>query len=330
MTLSTAATVHTLPIFTPIEPDLRAVLEKMRSAANIQLELLDEALAHVVASGGKLVRPSLAILVSRIYGAEYEKMISLAASLEMLHTATLVHDDMIDAAAKRRGNPTLHTLLNPASAVLLGDYLFAQAAAWATETDNVRVVRIFAQTLMTIVNGELRQMWAKWDWNRAIEDYFNRIHGKTAALFSASCETAAALCHTPAPVTTALREYGRLIGLAFQIVDDVLDYAGDEEKMGKPVGSDLRSGNITLPLIYYARHNPNDPLLATILDGKRPSRDEVSTIVAAVVESDAIERSLAEADRLVDEALTHLEIVPDCPERTMLAELARYIVRRRV
>ena len=224
----------------------------------------------------------------------------------------------------------MHTLLNPASAVLLGDYLFAQAAAWATETDNVRVVRIFAQTLMTIVNGELRQMWAKWDWNRAIEDYFNRIHGKTAALFSASCETAAALCHTPAPVTTALREYGRLIGLAFQIVDDVLDYAGDEEKMGKPVGSDLRSGNITLPLIYYARHNPNDPLLATILDGKRPSRDEVSTIVAAVVESDAIERSLAEADRLVDEALTHLEIVPDCPERTMLAELARYIVRRRV
>ncbi len=322
--------VQTLPLFDPIADDLEAVVEKMRRAARVDLELLDTALAHVVASGGKLVRPALAIVTARLAGeaADYEKMISLAASVEMLHTATLVHDDMIDQAAKRRGNPTLHTILNPASAVLLGDYLFAQAAEWAAETDNVRVVRIFADTLMIIVSGELRQMWAQWDWNRAREDYMNRIFGKTAALFAAACETGAVLAGAAEPVVRALREYGRLVGLAFQIVDDVLDYVGDESHLGKPVGSDLRGGNITLPLILYVETFADDHWLADLLDGRRLSDEEVQEIVAHVAASGAIEASLQEAQRLAAEAKAVLQHVPPGPLTDILRALPDYVVRR--
>lgn len=303
----------------------------MRRAARVDLELLDAALAHVVATGGKLVRPALAIAATRLVGGPVDehKMISLAASVEMLHTATLVHDDMIDQAAKRRGNPTLHTLLNPASAVLLGDYLFAQAAEWAAETNNVRVVRIFADTLMIIVSGELRQMWAQWDWARAREDYMNRIFGKTAALFAAACEAGAVLGGASEVVVQALREYGRLLGLAFQIVDDVLDYVGDETNMGKPVGSDLKGGNITLPLILYVEQYADDRWPAARLDGhRRLSEEEVQEIVAHVVASGAIEASLQEARRLADEAKAVLRHVPPGPLTDVLLDLADYVVRR--
>ncbi len=323
-------TIQTLPLFAPIEEDLEAVVAKMRHAARVNLELLDSALAHVVASGGKLVRPALAIAATRLAAGnvEYSKMISLAASVEMLHTATLVHDDMIDQAARRRGNPTLHTVLNPASAVLLGDYLFAQAAEWAAETDNVRVVHIFAETLMIIVSGELRQMWAQWDWQRAREDYMNRIFGKTAALFAAACEAGAVLGGAAEPVVQALREYGRLVGLAFQIVDDVLDYAGDEASLGKPVGSDLRGGNITLPLILYLQDASGDHWLPKLLDGRRLSEDEVRDVVTQVVASGAIEASLHEARRLAEAAKETLRAVPPGPLTDILVALADYVVRR--
>lgn len=249
----------------------------------------------------------------------------------MLHTATLVHDDMIDDAVRRRGLPTLHTLLNPASAVLLGDYLFAQAAAWAAETDNVRVVNIFATTLMTIVEGELRQMWAKRDLRRSEENYYARIHGKTAALFAAASEAGAVLGEAAEEEIQALREYGRLLGLAFQIVDDVLDFVGEEQKLGKPVGGDLRGGNITLPLILYLSddHRAEDELAREIFNGRRLSDEQVHRLVERVVASPAIEQSLAEARRLAAQAKRALAPIPPGPHRSTLLDLADYVVRRR-
>jgi len=324
-------TLQTLPLFAPIAADLQTVVDKLRSAADIEDQLLDEALAMVVAAGGKLIRPALAITATNIYGADHAKTISLAASVEMLHTATLVHDDMIDDAARRRGMPTLHTLLNPASAVLLGDYLFAQAAAWAAETDNVRVVNIFAATLMTIVEGELRQMWAKRNLQRSEENYYERIHGKTAALFAAACEAGGVLGGAPEVEVQALREYGRLLGLAFQIVDDVLDFVGDEQKLGKPVGGDLRSGNITLPLIFYLHddHHTWDDLAQDLFEGRRLSDEQVRTLVERVVGSPAIERSLREARHLASAARRALTPIPASPHCSTLVELTDYVVRRR-
>ncbi len=321
-------TLSTLPLFEPLEGELHAVLDKLRSAATIRMDLLDEALAYVVAAGGKLVRPALAISSACIYQDTDERVISLAASVEMLHTATLVHDDMIDDAARRRGNPTLHTLLSPTTAVLLGDYLFAQAAAWAAETQSVRVVRIFSETLMTIVQGELRQMWAQFDLERAVEDYQERIYGKTAALFAAACEAGAVLGGAPENEVRALREYGRLVGLAFQIVDDVLDYAGDAERIGKPIGSDLRNGNITLPVILYLRHYDRDNLAERYFADHRLLPEQVEEVIGRVIASPALQDTLDTARRFVEEAKLALAILPDGPHVERLKALGDYTVER--
>lgn len=319
--------VKSLPLLAPIEGDLQRVLHKMRAAAQVELSTLDEALAYVVAQGGKLIRPALAVTTANIYRPTDERVIALAASVEMLHTATLVHDDMIDDSTRRRGQPTLHTLLNPESAVLLGDYLFAQAASWAAETDSVRVVRIFSETLMTIVAGELRQMWAQFDLTRAADDYFARIHGKTAALFAAACESAAVLGGAPESQVDALREYGRLLGLAFQIVDDVLDYAGDAAVLGKPVGSDLRNGNITLPVITYLRTYDRDGL-AEQLRQDRLDPEQADMIVARVLDSPALSDSLEEARRLARASQEQLDVLPASVQQERLREVADYVVRR--
>jgi geranylgeranyl pyrophosphate synthase len=317
------------PLFEPLKDDLQTVLNKMRAVAHIELELLDEALSYVVAVGGKLIRPALTITVSNIYRPTDNKVISLAASIEMLHTATLVHDDMIDEAARRRGKPTLHTMLDPSSAVLLGDYLFAQAASWNTETDNIRVVRIFSHTLMTIVQGELRQMWAKFNLKRANEDYLARIYGKTGALFAGACEAAAELGGAPSKEITALREYGRLLGLAFQIVDDVLDYTGNATEMGKPIGADLRNGNITLPVILYLRDYDQEALGETLFQEKlAPYHAE--QIINRVVASGALQDSLQEAQALVDKGKQILKNLPPSPQVERLYELGDYIVTRTI
>lgn len=321
--------VKTLPLFAPLENDLQNVVDKMRAAAKIELKLLDEALAYVVAVGGKLIRPALAIIVSNIYRPTNDKVTLLAASVEMLHTATLVHDDMIDQSSLRRGNPTLHTLLNPGSAVLLGDYLFAQAAAWAAETDNIRVVRIFSETLMTIVGGELRQMWAKFNLDRANEDYFARIYGKTAALFAGACEAGAELAGAPAKEVSALREYGRLLGLAYQIVDDVLDYTGNVTELGKPIGADLLNGNITLPVILYLRHYDRESLADTLFQDKLTSYD-AQKVINRVIASHALQDSLDEAKIMVEKAKQALNILPPSGQVKLLRELADYIVRRTI
>ncbi len=323
-------TIQTVPLLEPLEDDLQAVLDKMRAAASVRMELLDEALAYVVASGGKLIRPALAITSACIYRDTDEKVTSLAASVEMLHTATLVHDDMIDNAARRRGNPTLHTMLNPTSAVLLGDFLFAQAAAWAAETDSIRVVRIFSETLMTIVRGELQQMWAQFDLERANDDYQARIYGKTAALFAAACESGGVLGQAPEAEIQALREYGRLFGLAFQIVDDVLDYVGDENRMGKPVGSDLRNGNITLPVILYLRDYDPDELADRYFYDHTLTPEQVDDLVSRVIASPALHDSLEVARGLTEEAKASLDRLPRGPHLERLRALADYIVSRTI
>ncbi len=321
--------VKTHPIFAAIEPELHQVLGKMRAAARVDMEMLDEALAYVVAVGGKMVRPALAITVANLHRPTDDKVISLAASVEMLHTATLVHDDMIDGSARRRGNPTLHTVLDAGSAVLLGDYLFAQAAAWAAETDNIRVVHIFSETLMTIVGGELRQMWAKFDLERAREDYTERIYGKTGALFAAACEGGAELAGSSRREVEALREYGRLIGLAFQIVDDVLDYTGDAVKLGKPIGADLRNGNITLPVILFLRDYDRENLAERYFHSKL-TNEQADTVISRVTASPALRDSLAEARRLVEQAKAKLSILEPGENVERLRQLADYIVARNI
>ena len=318
-----------LPLFSTIESDLQAVVDKMRQAAEVEFDVLGEAMSYLIGGRGKLMRPALVILAARMWDVDPQAMTAMAAAVETLHTATLVHDDMIDRSLLRRGNPTLNAMLSPGTVVLIGDYLFAQAADWAAETKNVRVMSIFAKTLMVICDGELRQMLSSRDWQQSRRNYTQRIYAKTASLFAASTESGGVLAKAPEEATQALRTYGEKIGIAFQIVDDVLDFDGDETTLGKPVGSDLRQGNFTLPTIYYLEDHQDSKLGKRLLSDQELSEEEVQEIVATISRSSAMERSLSDAVRYAQEAQQALQALPDHKNRQILHDLADYGIRRR-
>jgi geranylgeranyl pyrophosphate synthase len=322
----------------PLEVDLEQVERKMRRPVHPQYPQLTAVLQHLLDSGGKRLRPALALLAGRVYGADGDKLVSLAASVEMLHTATLVHDDLIDGALLRRGKTTLNSRWSAGATVLSGDYLFARAAALAAETASVRVITIFADTLMTICSGELQQIFDRRNvpdmdgegaWESALSSYDLRIHAKTASLFSAATESAAVLGDAPEAQVTALRDYGHYLGAGFQIIDDVLDFVGDEQVLGKPVGSDLREGIVTLPVLYYLRAHPNDE---TVADAVRDGADDglVRKVVSAVVESGAVDRAVARAKDLLAEGQRTLTSLPEGEPRSLLHSLGDYVVSRKV
>ena len=323
-------TLSTTDIFVPIQPELQAVEAKMREAAlDNQHPALTSALEHLLASGGKRVRPAVALLSARLFDAEPGRAVALAAAIEMLHTATLVHDDLIDGSLLRRGLPTLNAQWTPGATVLTGDFLFARAAELASETDSVRVMGVFSRTLMIIVNGEINQMFV--GRGEALrEGYLKRIYAKTASLFAVAAEAAAILGKADERTISAMRFFGREVGMAFQIVDDILDFTGDEARLGKPVGSDLRQGLFTLPVLYYMEQHPDDRDVASLLNGRAGEAERVERVVRAVRSSGAVNLALAEAKAYVARAQATLATMPDNSYRRALADLADYFVSRNV
>ena len=318
-----------IPIFEIIREDLERVERKMREVSPIEYEQLKATLDYLLGSGGKRLRPALVLLSSKFYPADAEKVVSLAAAVETLHTATLIHDDLIDNSFLRRGNPTLNTMWNRAATVLTGDYLFARAAAFAAETESVRVISIFSQTLMTICSGELNQIFSSDEGQLTKEYYYQRIYSKTASLFAASTEAGALLSGAPEPEAQALRDYGYNLGMAFQIVDDILDFAGNEGELGKPVGSDLRQGIITLPAIHFLEAHPGDETVTRVLSSRDVRENEVRAAVEAIKESGAIESSIAEAKSFAARSRDALSILPHNDYRQAMLDLANFVVERR-
>jgi geranylgeranyl pyrophosphate synthase len=283
----------------------------------------------LLASGGKRVRPAPALLAARLFDAAPSQAVSLGAALEMLHTATLVHDDLIDGSLLRRGLPTLNAQWTPGATVLTGDFLFARAAELAAETDSVRVMSVFARTLMVIVNGEINQMFVGRG-QASREGYLERIYAKTASLFAAAAEAGAILGDADDRAIDAMRLFGSEMGMAFQIVDDVLDFTADQERLGKPVGSDLRQGLFTLPVLYYLERHPDDRDVAALLNGRSGDGERVARVVAAVRASGAIDEALDEARAYVARAQAALRPMPDNTYRRALSDLADYFVSRNV
>jgi geranylgeranyl pyrophosphate synthase len=324
------STLSTADIFAPIHADLQAVEAKMREAALAnQNAALTSALEHLLASGGKRVRPAVALLSARLFDAEPSRAVGLAAAIEMLHTATLVHDDLIDGSLLRRGLPTMNAQWTPGATVLTGDFLFARAAALASETDSVRVMNVFARTLMIIVNGEINQMFVGRG-QASREGYFQRIYAKTASLFAVAAEAATILGEAEEHTINAMRHFGREVGMAFQIVDDILDFTGDQAMLGKPVGSDLRQGLFTLPVLLYFDKHPDDRDVAALLDGHSGDGERVERVVQAVRDSGAIAVALDEAKTYVGRAQASLAAMPANNYRRALSDLAEYFVSRDV
>lgn len=315
--------LHTL-----IGDDLKAVEAKLREAGlEEQHAAITGALEHLLASGGKRVRPAVSLLTARLLGGEPEHAISLAASIEMLHTATLVHDDLIDGSLLRRGIPTLNAQWSPAATVLTGDYLFARAAELASQTGSVRVMNAFSRTLMVIINGEINQMF-KSRGQAEREDYFQRIYAKTASLFAVAAEAGALLSRADERAVEAMRVYGREVGIAFQIMDDILDFVADEGRLGKPVGSDLRVGLFTLPVLCYMDDHPQDRDIAALLNGRSGDPEIVARVVEAVRQSRAIDTAQTEARAYVARAQAALAAFPNNAYRRALADLGEYFVNR--
>ncbi len=291
---------------------------------------LRAALAHLLAAGGKRVRPTLTLLAGKMLGAPHQKLITLAAAVELLHTATLVHDDLIDGSLLRRGNPTLNSQWSPAATVLTGDFIFARAARLAAQTDHLPLMKLFADTLAIIVNGELEQMFAR-KGLVSRETYYQRIYAKTASLIEMCSRAAAMISPMEEDAVESMRQFGYHLGMAFQIVDDILNFTGEQAQVGKPVGSDLLQGLITLPTLYYIENHPSDPDVRCLLEkdfGCEPER--VERLVQSVRTSEAIELSLEEARKSTEKGIGFLGGMPSGIEKQALEDLARYTVERRI
>jgi len=329
--------LKTIPLLQPLAADLERVERKMHEPVHPDYPQLTAVLHHLLDSGGKRLRPALALLAGRFYPTDQGKLISLAASVEMLHTATLVHDDLVDGALLRRGHATLNARWSAGATVLTGDYLFARAAALVTETGHVRVMAIFAGALMNICSGELCQIFDRHslprpDSERAgqaiLDRYDQRIHAKTASLFAAATEGAAVLSGAPETEVRALFDYGQALGMGFQIIDDVLDFQGDERVLGKPIGSDLREGIVTLPVLYFLRTHPDDERVRAVVRGGSSDGGLVREVVAAVRESGAVAQAVERAREFITHSKAALALLPENEARTIMYALADYSISR--
>ncbi len=314
-----------------VQADLERVEQKMRGIADGAYAPLAEAFLQLLGSGGKRLRPALALAAHNLFvQPASEKAVAVAAAVEMLHNATLVHDDLIDNALVRRGMTTLNAQWNKGATVLAGDYLFARAAAFAAETENVPVVQLFADTLRIIVEGELRQLFSSRQWDQPQSAYYPRIFAKTASLFAAATKSGAILAGGSAEQVQALYDYGKDLGMAFQIVDDILDYSGEESTLGKPVGGDLRQGIVTLPFFYYLQNHANPARVLAALENGGGSGESVGDIIAQVRKSDAMRQAAAEAQDFAARAKGHLRLFPQGTYRDAMEELADFVVSRHV
>ena len=324
--------IRTRDVFATMRPDLLQVEERLKEAARIDFPAVAELIVGVVQSGGKRLRPLILLLAGRAFGDNREPLVTAGAGVELLHTASLVHDDIVDRAALRRGQPTLNSLLSSGAVILLGDYLFAQSAMLAAATRSPRVVGIFASTLADICDGQLREMFVAHRLDQSREDYEKRIYGKTASLFAGAAEMGAILGTAPEDAVQSLRRYGADIGMAFQIVDDVLDFREGTQQLGKPAGHDLTQGTVTLPTIIYAsgvnQSSRAMNRLRQVVSGDLDDPDDIASVVQDIRVSGALELALIEAKRFAARAKVHAAAAPDFETREMLEEIADFVCER--
>lgn len=312
-----------------VQHKLPLVESWMRFSDNGHNLELETAIDHLLSAGGKRIRPTISLLIGDMLSAEDQKLVILSAAVEMLHSATLVHDDFIDDAFQRREISTLNTHWSPAAVVLTGDFMFARAARLAADTDNVEIIQDFADTLATIVNGEINQMFPG-DHHLDLPNYEQRIYAKTASLFELASKSAAILSPVDRGTINKAGRFGYLLGMAFQIMDDVMDFTSQQSAVGKPVANDLRRGIITLPVIYYFDQYPGDPDLDYLLSNDHYDQKIIQGLVDSICSSRAIKKSIHKAEEFIDQALEILNSMPECDQREGLEQLSMYIVSRKI
>lgn len=313
-----------------LSADLSAVDEMIRSRmASEHAPRIPEVTAHLVEAGGKRLRPMLTLAAARMCGYEGDKHVVLATAIEFIHTATLLHDDVVDGSEQRRGRPTANLLWDNKSSVLVGDYLLARAFQLMTDTDNLRILAVLSNASATITEGEVLQLTAAQDIGTTEEIYFKVVRGKTAALFSAATEAAGILAGVSEEQIQALYDYGDALGIAFQVVDDLLDFWGSEAT-GKNIGDDFRDRKLTLPLIK-AISNSDDEEMAfwkRTLEKNKQGEGDLEQALEIMNRHGALEDTRQSALAWAAKAKDALEVLPEDPIRDMLSDIADYVVER--
>ncbi|WP_188630615.1 octaprenyl diphosphate synthase [Oceanisphaera marina] len=311
------------------EQDMQSVNNLIMSRLQSDVALINQLGFYIVGAGGKRMRPQLTVLAARALGYEGEAHITLAAIIEFIHTATLLHDDVVDESDLRRGRDTANALFGNAASVLVGDFLYTRAFQMMTELDNMKIMNILSDATNIIAEGEVLQLMNCNDPDTTEDSYMQVIYCKTAKLFEAATRLAAVLTHQPADIEQAMLDYGKYLGTAFQLVDDIMDYSSDAGDMGKNVGDDLAEGKPTLPLLR-AMAVGNDAQRERIRDAiaHRTGMDHLEEIMAILADTRALEYSQQQAELEAQKAIDSLNILPDSEHKSALIALAHMAVDR--
>lgn len=311
--------------------DLAAIEASLRELIEADPDIVSAPMADLFAAGGKRVRPALVLLAARIGTYDLQKLRPAAMAVELTHAATLVHDDVIDRATMRRGRPTVAASLGDEPAIVVGDYYFAKAYEQAANTQSPEVVTILADAVMKICAGEVRQQAIRHHYEATLDEYMPRIEAKTATLLAACCDIGALLGGLEARTRAHLRDYGRLLGLAFQIADDVLDYTGTEDEVGKPIGHDIAEGFATLPLMFAMEESSVADRLSPLLrSGQELTAKQAEQVVELVRSSKGPQRAIERAQSLASDARRELAAVDGSEVGNTLSALTNYVVSRKL
>jgi len=309
--------------------DMEAVDRLISTSLESDVALVSQVSRYIVASGGKRLRPLIVLLAARAFGYDGEQHVRAAAIIEFIHTATLLHDDVVDSSSRRRGKDSANTVFGNQASVLVGDFLYSRAFQMMVDIGRMRVMQILADATNTIAAGEVLQLMNVHDPDTTEDAYRQVIYRKTARLFEAGAQIAAVLAGRPGSDEAALVEYGRSLGMAFQLVDDALDFDASPEELGKNLGDDLAEGKATLPLIYAIQHGTaaeRDLMRNAILEG---GLDDLERIQSIIESTGALQYTAARAQEAADAAIGALSGIPDSDYKQALVAIAEFSVRRR-
>lgn len=312
----------------PVRADLASVDTMIRARLKSTVPLVDQVAEHIIGGGGKRLRPLLCVLAGRACGIENDKHIEAAAFIEFVHTATLLHDDVVDSSQKRRGRATANNLFGNQASVLVGDFVYSRAFQMMATVGSQRVMEIMADATNVIAEGEVLQLMNAHDPETTEQRYLEVIYRKTGRLFEAGAEVAAVLAGATIAQQVALSRFGKHLGTAYQLIDDVLDYKSDPATRGKNLGDDLAEGKPTLPLLHALRHGNDEQRALIRLAIEQGGLAQLGPIVEAIESTGGLEYATSFAQRETNQALAALEAVPDTPFRQALAGLARFAQER--
>lgn len=319
-------------LFASIEPDLVQVDTLFKERATSGLDILNSASMHALGSPGKRLRTALTLLSGKMHNYRLDKLLFLSVAFEMVHLATLIHDDIVDKSLTRRGNPTVNALWGDHIAILLGDYYFAKTAGLIADIEDPRIDHLFSDTVATVCEGTIIELMTARQASLTLQNYYEKISHKTAALIAACCKGGAIVGGATEHEIELLYTYGLNLGIAFQIIDDILDYTEDQSTIGKPAGNDLRQGMVTLPLIYALQEHPQNghhQLVQKLLTETNHDEQDIHKVIDWVLTGGNAEHALKDAYSYADKAREALHQFPASTDRNLLDDVIDFVVRRK-